>query len=60
MNHGCPESDAYAIGQSIWRYLQKRDGYQPFGYDWRTLRQSSPRIAAVLTDCYVVLGLPTS
>lgn len=49
------ETQAYAIAKSIWRYLNRVGGYQPYGWDWPTLRLLYPRIAQTLADCYRVL-----
>ena len=53
------QQDAYAISQSIWRRLHVVGGYQPYGWDWPTLRLLYPRMAQVLRQCYQVLSLPT-
>ena len=49
-------TDALATAKSIWRHLAKVNGYQPYGYDWRTLRITQPQLADVLADCYRVMG----
>ncbi len=49
---------AYAIANSIWRYLNRVHGYQMFGYDWRTLAITYPQICAKLRECYGVLEIP--
>jgi hypothetical protein len=51
------ESEAYAIANSIWRHWRKADGYQAFGYDWRTMRLQRPQQTAMLARCYNVLGM---
>lgn len=48
--------NAYVIQRVIWKHLRKIDGYQPFGYDWPTLRLVRPQTARVLADCYRMLG----
>lgn len=48
---------ARATAKAIWRHLAKVDGYQPYGYDWRTLRLTHPQLAATLKACYAVPGV---
>lgn len=47
------KAEARAIEKAIWRYLSKAGGYQPYGWDWPTLRMLYPRIAAVLKACLI-------
>ena len=44
---------AMATEKAIWRYLLKVGGYQPFGWDWPTLRIVYPQIAATLKRCHL-------
>jgi hypothetical protein len=48
--------EATAIAKAMWRYLDKVGGYQPYGWDWPTLRVLYPRIAAQLKACYRILA----
>jgi hypothetical protein len=36
------------LARKIWKYLRKYDGYQPFGYDWRTLAITHPQLCKIL------------
>jgi hypothetical protein len=42
---------ARATQKAIWRYLDRVGGYQPYGWDWPTLRMLYPRMAVVLRAC---------
>ena len=48
-------TSACATEKAIWRYLDRVGGYQPYGWDWPTLRMLYPRIAATLKVCHVTL-----
>lgn len=40
-----------AVIKAIWRYRAVVDGYQPWGYDWRTLYLTNPHTVRVLREC---------
>ncbi len=46
-----------ATEKAIWRYLGEVGGYQPYGWDWPTLRMLYPRIAFVLKECHKALAV---
>jgi hypothetical protein len=46
-----------ATEKAIWRYLAEVGGYQPYGWDWPTLRLLYPRIASVLRECHKALAV---
>ena len=48
--------DAIATSKAIWRHLNAVGGYQPYGWDWPTLRMLYPQIARQLKACYIVIG----
>lgn len=57
MHNAITAQTAPAMAKEIWRDLNRYDGYQPFGYDWRTLRLTSPQHAQQLRDCYLIMGI---
>jgi hypothetical protein len=48
---------ALATSKAIWRYLRRVGGYQPYGWDWPTLRIVYPQIARELKHCYRILDI---
>jgi len=38
------------LERRIWRAIRDGDGYQPFGYDWPTIRATKPEKAAALAE----------